>query len=134
MKLSHFLIIALFGGFVMVISCNDKKEDPATEQTTLTPDGTSMTLDPAMGATASTSTEAHFKCPKNCEGGTGDAKGPCPVCGTEMAHNQAFHAAQNTAAGAAGSSPAGRTDSRCVRALSPDTSRCRRSSPGYRAP
>lgn len=90
----------------MVISCNNKKEDPATEQTTLTPDGNSINVDPAMGAQVSGTTEAHFKCPKNCEGGTGDAKGPCPVCGTEMAHNQAFHAAQNTAAGAPGSSPA----------------------------
>jgi hypothetical protein len=35
--------------------------------------------------------EPHYKCPNSCEGGVGASKGACPVCGTEMAHNQAFH-------------------------------------------
>jgi hypothetical protein len=33
----------------------------------------------------------HFVCADGCEGGHGDSKAPCPVCGKEMAHNQAFH-------------------------------------------
>jgi hypothetical protein len=33
----------------------------------------------------------HYQCPNNCQGGTGAAAGACPVCGTQMAHNQAYH-------------------------------------------
>ena len=39
----------------------------------------------------------HFVCADGCEGGHGDGKAPCPVCGKEMAHNQAFHANNNNA-------------------------------------
>jgi len=42
----------------------------------------------------------HYQCPQGCKGGEGPSKGACPVCGTEMAHNQAYHnqqPQQNTA-------------------------------------
>lgn len=32
----------------------------------------------------------HFICPKGCEGGSG-SRGICSSCGTELAHNDAFH-------------------------------------------
>lgn len=32
----------------------------------------------------------HFTCAKGCEGGAG-AIGPCPKCGEQLAHNQAYH-------------------------------------------
>jgi hypothetical protein len=43
-------------------------------------------------ATASTGGLQHYVCPKGCKGGGGAAQGNCPVCGTAMTHNQAFHA------------------------------------------
>ncbi len=33
----------------------------------------------------------HYKCPNNCAGGVGAAAGTCSVCGTTLAHNQAYH-------------------------------------------
>lgn len=54
------------------------------------PAGTAMT---STGATVH-----HYICPNNCEGSGGGAPGNCPVCGTEYAHNQAWHnQAQNSA-------------------------------------
>lgn len=98
MKFSLFLFSALIGLFITVSSCSSKKEDPAA--VTLTdsiPDGAMVSPDASAARMASSTTgEAHYKCPKNCEGGTGSAKGPCPVCGAEMTHNQAFHAQAST--------------------------------------
>lgn len=47
-------------------------------------------------ASAFNTAEPHYKCPNNCTGGSGPAKGSCPVCGTEMAHNAAYHSAAST--------------------------------------
>jgi hypothetical protein len=105
MKLSHFLILAFFGATIALISCNSKKEDSTTqEQTTVSPEGT-MTQDPTLSAspTASTGTEPHYKCTTAGCTGSGTAQGKCPVCGSDLVHNQAFH---NQAPGAAGSNPA----------------------------
>lgn len=102
MKLPHFFLFTLFLAFTTVIACNDKKADPATEQTTLSPETGVMTPDPSAAAsTASAGSEPHYKCPKNCVGGGGAAQGKCPVCGADLVHNQAFHAQ----AAAPGSSP-----------------------------
>lgn len=35
--------------------------------------------------------EPHYKCPNNCAGGHGPGQGSCPVCGTAMVHNAAYH-------------------------------------------
>lgn len=60
--------------------------------------------DPASTTTAPSSAfnalEPHYKCPNNCAGGTGPGAGSCPVCGTTMAHNTAYHSQ------GAGSTPA----------------------------
>jgi hypothetical protein len=94
MKISNFLLFALLGLLITVVACDSKKgEQTATEETTLSPDQNALTADPnAVASTPSTGTEPHYKCPNNCEGGVGTVKGKCPICGTEMAHNQAFHA------------------------------------------
>lgn len=107
MKISHFIFLALFGLFVASVACNSKKEEqPATEQNTLSPDvGTLSTEAPTTEATpisGGTTTEPHYKCPKNCEGGVGTAQGKCPVCGSDLVHNAAFHA---QAAAQPGTSP-----------------------------
>lgn len=33
----------------------------------------------------------HYICPNNCENGGGAVQGDCPVCGTTLAHNEAYH-------------------------------------------
>lgn len=33
----------------------------------------------------------HYTCPNNCEGGGAGSAGNCPVCGTALAHNAAYH-------------------------------------------
>ena len=109
MKISHLLLCALIGAFFTIVSCNSKKEEPATtDQTTLTPDPTGAALSteaPMTDGTASTSGEYHFKCPKGCEGGGASAKGKCPVCGTELEHNQAFHAQVTSTPGSSPTTP-----------------------------
>lgn len=104
MKLSHFLIFAFLGATMALTSCKGKNDDATTqEQTTVSPEGT-MTQDPTLSAnpTASTGTEPHYKCTKAGCTGSGTAQGKCPVCGSDLVHNQAFH---NQAPGAEGSSP-----------------------------
>ena len=107
MKFSIFLFLALIGLFITVSSCSSKKEDPAAvTQADSIPDGAMVSPDAGAARIASGTTgEAHYKCPKNCEGGTGSAKGPCPVCGTEMAHNQAFHAQAGATPGSTPETP-----------------------------
>jgi hypothetical protein len=93
-----FSLLVICLGLAMS-SCGNKAE-------TTTTDGQTMTGD-SMGATATTvpvATEvspetaeqgvpgqAHYKCTKAGCTGTGDAAGKCPICGTDLAHNAAFH-------------------------------------------
>lgn len=101
MKLSHFLFLAILGLSVGLVACNSKKDDAATqEDTSLSPDGSTIPSntmgDPnataSTGSTTSGGKELHYKCTKaGCTGG-GDAQGKCPICGTDLVHNQAFHA------------------------------------------
>jgi hypothetical protein len=58
----------------------DLPQAPVTTNTTTAP----ITATP-------TGNVPHYQCPDRCEGGVGAAAGACPVCGKEMAHNQAFH-------------------------------------------
>jgi len=75
MKLSNFLIIALVGVLLTTLACKSKKEDPATQPTTLSPEG-GTSQDPAVASTPTTgSTETHFKCPNNCKGSGGSEAG-----------------------------------------------------------
>ena len=109
MKISHFIILALFGLFVASVACkSNKEEQPATEQNTLSPDGGSLSAEPPSTMatpTSGNSTEPHYKCPNNCEGGVGTAQGKCPVCGTDMVHNPAFHAQAATQPGSSPTTP-----------------------------
>lgn len=105
MKISHFLILALISTFLSAVACKDKKEETTTEGETVTlPEGTVATDPAAAGQPISLGgNEAHYKCTKEGCTGKGDAAGKCPVCGTDLVHNQAFHA---QAVGTPGSSPA----------------------------
>ena len=79
---------------LFVIACNnapDRPEpilDPATTPTTTTT--TSSTVPPARTADTNPNVP-HYICPNNCVGGGGASAGPCPVCGTTMTHNAAYH-------------------------------------------
>lgn len=87
-----------------VVACKGKtdevtSETPATEgQVTVPADG--MTADPAAtpgSQPATNSNEPHYKCSKAGCTGTGTDKGKCPVCGSDLVHNQAYHATQQLA-------------------------------------
>lgn len=85
-------------------SGNDNKSTGDTETSTesLAPQVISQpdAAPPAQPAQLNVEADAsgkvwHFVCADGCEGGHADAKGPCPGCGKELAHNSAFHS-QNT--------------------------------------
>lgn len=98
MKISYFLILAFFSAWI-TFSCNNKKDDAATEDTTVSPDATMPAQDPSATAAIAGGNGMHFMCPKNCKGSGGDAKGTCPVCGSEYVHNAAYHNQSPTATG-----------------------------------
>ncbi len=76
MKL-HFILLMTLTAVWMVSCANDSKK-PAKANA------------PVQSAVA-TGVVHHYICPKNCEGsGSGDP-GACPVCGSELLHNDAFH-------------------------------------------
>ncbi|MEO5906279.1 MAG: hypothetical protein ABIQ11_06105 [Saprospiraceae bacterium] len=83
-QLQIILCVLILG----LIACGGKK-DATTEQQTTT--DSLLAANPAVTTSAGVPGQKHFMCPKNCEGSGGDAKGTCPVCGSEYVHNQAFH-------------------------------------------
>jgi hypothetical protein len=108
------LVPIIFLGFLAFACSSDKSsQDPAPVETQepsadatdgqlLTPpsDPNATPNDPARPTTVDVPAGAdgvvhHYVCPDKCEGGFGDASGPCPGCGLTMAHNTAYHAAQN---------------------------------------
>lgn len=102
MKISHLLFLALVATALSTTACKDNKETTTTPEQTVSPEG-AMTVDPAAAtatpaATPAGGTEAHYKCTKAGCTGTGAQQGKCAICGSDLAHNQAFHAQ----AGAAG--------------------------------
>jgi hypothetical protein len=102
MKSSHFLFLFAFGFIVLMSACKDKGAADTTQEQTTSPEGT-VNADPAA-AVAGGGTEQHYKCTKaGCTGG-GAAQGKCPICGSDLVHNQAFHA-QNTPAGSSPANP-----------------------------
>lgn len=80
---------------IFLASCGEKDADVRDRARqsvkTITP-STTVTDATTTAGTVNNNGVPHYQCPNKCTGGIGDAKGPCPVCGTEMDHNQAFHA------------------------------------------
>ncbi len=101
MKISHFFWFLLISASLTAVACKDNKdttaETPATEGEATSP-GDAITIDPAATGNAGTQassgsgSEPHYKCSKPGCTGSGAAQGKCPVCGTDLVHNQAFHA------------------------------------------
>lgn len=108
----HFLfslIVICLG--LAIASCGNKPESTTTTdpaQTMTTDSAGNMVADPAAPAAAATETGApgqpHYKCTKAGCTGTGAAAGKCPVCGSDLEHNAAFH----------GQPPAGATPENAV--------------------
>jgi hypothetical protein len=109
------IFYSLFYSLLLLISCKSNTDKPAAtdvvqNQTTgsvpATTDvpaatvpvtGTTTTSAPATQATPKPQEPPqnakgvwHFTCPKGCKGG-GGAVGPCAKCGTNLAHNAAYH-------------------------------------------
>lgn len=106
----HFLfslIVICLG--LAIASCGNKPEsttsDPAQTMT-----GDSITSVATNNPAAAPATETgvpgqpHYKCTKAGCTGTGTAAGKCPVCGSDLEHNAAFH----------GQPPAGATPQNAV--------------------
>ena len=102
MKTSHFIIAIFIGSLFTTAACNTKKEEPVSEQPSLSTENPGMTtqgdttmLNPAaVGSNATASSGHHFICPNACKGSGGAQAGKCPVCGAEYVHNDAFHQGQ----------------------------------------
>ena len=90
-KLIPFLIVS-----IILISCN---KDVKKKSTPIKDIPLNERAIPTLPGTAANSIigGAHYICPKSCVGGNGTAAGKCPVCETEMAHNQGFHIGKNNA-------------------------------------
>lgn len=96
MKLFNALTFVILSMTLLLSACqsNESKRirEEARESLPEPPPNVSTTpVSPTAPTPAVNSNVPHYKCPNNCEGGVGAAAGPCPVCGTQLAHNQAYH-------------------------------------------
>lgn len=105
MKLSHFFYCSAIACILLMTACKDKNAAETTPEQTVSPEASPGTAPANAPITvAGGGTEQHYKCTKEgCTGG-GAAQGKCPVCGSDLVHNQAFHA-QNTPAGSSPANP-----------------------------
>jgi len=99
MRITIYLSLIILSLSVLLGSCKGKAEDAqADPQTVTTPAGDTS----QHTQTTSVNTEPHYKCTKAGCAGTGTAQGKCPICGSDLAHNPAFH---NPAPGSNPSTP-----------------------------
>ena len=88
MRNTIYLSLIILGLIVFVGACKEKAaEDQSTPETVTAPAGDAI----QNTQPTSVNKEAHFKCTKAGCAGTGEAQGKCPICGSDLAHNQAFH-------------------------------------------
>ena len=99
MKFFQLLSMLALCAIIPMTSCSDsakeERADEARKTLPVTPPAnnvTSTSNSPLLDAptTSSSNPEPHYKCPNN-DGGTGPSAGKCPICGADMAHNQAYH-------------------------------------------
>lgn len=68
--------------FLLIVSCNNNtSKTTKLEETDISTEETPENV----------SAIAHYICSKGCGGKGADSAGTCKVCGSELAHNQAFH-------------------------------------------
>lgn len=113
---SYYLLTFFALSIAFLLSACQNSSNTANQPKTVPTDATSNPFTNAPSATAPaantadpgsfSATEPHYKCPNSCAGGGGPAAGNCPVCGTSMVHNQAYHnAAASTTTPPAFSNP-----------------------------
>ncbi|PHN06931.1 heavy metal-binding domain-containing protein [Flavilitoribacter nigricans] len=101
---SYYLLTLFVLSISLLLPSCQNSDNSADQPKTVNPNATAnpftnaTTPAPAADPASFSSAQPHYKCPNNCAGGSGPAKGNCPVCGTEMAHNQAYHNNAATAA------------------------------------
>lgn len=81
------LYFLLLSTFLLLTQCANESSAPESAAE-MTPE-TGIQINPVD--VAAPGTVFHYICPNNCEGGGGPGQGACPVCGTELVHNDAFH-------------------------------------------
>lgn len=79
MNLKNTLFFVLVA--VLFAACQSDKK-PATTQPLPAPNA---------AVPAATAAVQHYICPNNCAGSGGPQAGVCPTCGSQYAHNAAFH-------------------------------------------
>lgn len=121
MKLSQLILLACLSVCMTIVSCKDSAEESKTETpASVSPNANpsdnpgmmqptttgNMAVQPGGAAAAggaTTGAQPHYTCQTAGCTGSGAAQGPCPVCGADLVHNQAFHA--QSAGNTPGSSP-----------------------------
>ena len=91
-------LISLFAIALVLFACNKEVKKKSTTIPAQDIPLNERAIPPLPGTSASNSVigGAHYICPKNCINGNGPGAGACPVCQTDMAHNQGFHVGQNS--------------------------------------
>ncbi|MCC6725658.1 MAG: hypothetical protein IT258_14210 [Saprospiraceae bacterium] len=107
MKIEKIVCVVLIAIGAVSSSCNRNGEaarDAAVQQiqqpqnAAAAPASSPGNAQPAAAAAEPAQNAAgvwHYTCPKGCAGGAGSATA-CAKCGTTLAHNQAYHAGNNT--------------------------------------
>jgi hypothetical protein len=78
--ISMFIALAM----LLLVACQSDKK-PVTNTTPTAPQL------PSAGTPIATAGVQHYICPKNCAGSGSPQAGVCPTCGSQYAHNAAFH-------------------------------------------
>ncbi len=84
---------------IFLVACGGESNKVMEEARKTLPTKESGDISPSAPAPVTGGAVAvpHYQCPNNCAGGVGEAAGACPVCGTTLAHNQAYHNQPNSA-------------------------------------
>lgn len=96
-KIQNILYMSLF--ILFLAGCQEREKptkrqiDPNINREAPVQGQQNIQTPPAQQPSAATGggKVSHYICPNGCQGGESNAAGSCPVCGTEMSHNQAFH-------------------------------------------
>lgn len=102
MRNTIYLSLAILGLIVLLDACKGKAEDAQSDPQTVTAPAGDVNQNSQPATAATVNTEPHFKCTKAGCTGTGEAQGKCPICGSDLAHNAAFH---NQATGSSPTNP-----------------------------
>lgn len=90
-----FTTLSLFGALMLLlVACGETKTSsdqlvPSTPNSGPAGPETSTVVNTPSAAPGGQ--VAHYICPNNCANSGADQAGNCPVCGTQLLHNQAYH-------------------------------------------